>query len=142
MIGQSAARSDIPAKVTGQAQFGMDVRLPGLLFAAVRMNPVLGGAAAPMDTQAALALPGVSQVVALDGRRWALAGYRAPDPTPPALAPMAVRVLNAVRSRPGTLNELRARLPDMADNTLRGRLSDLGRKGLLRRDGDRWAATP
>lgn len=82
------------------------------------------------------------QVVALDGRRWALAGYREPDPTPPALAPMAVRVLNAVRSRPGTLNELRARLPDMADNTLRGRLSDLGRKGLLRRDGDRWAATP
>ncbi|WP_291916581.1 xanthine dehydrogenase family protein molybdopterin-binding subunit [Limnohabitans sp.] len=66
LIGQNAARSDIPAKVTGQAQFGMDVRLPGLLFAAVRMNPVLGGASATMDTQAALALPGVSQVVALD----------------------------------------------------------------------------
>ena len=66
LIGQSAARSDIPAKVMGQAQFGMDIRLPDLLFAAVRMNPVLGGAAATMDTQAALALPGVSQVVALD----------------------------------------------------------------------------
>ena len=66
LIGQSAARSDIPAKVMGQAQFGMDVRLPGMLFAAVRMNPVLGGAAATMDTQAALALPGVSQVVTLD----------------------------------------------------------------------------
>jgi len=66
LIGQSAARSDIPAKVTGQAQFGMDVRLPGMLFAAVRMNPVLGGAASTMDTQAALALPGVNQVVALE----------------------------------------------------------------------------
>lgn len=66
LIGRSAPRSDIPAKVTGQAQFGMDVRLPGMLFAAVRMNPVLGGPSAPMDTQAALAMPGVSRVVALD----------------------------------------------------------------------------
>jgi len=66
LIGQSAARNDIPAKVTGQAQFGMDVRLPGMLFAAVRMNPVLGGKAASLDTQAAMAVPGVSQVVALD----------------------------------------------------------------------------
>jgi isoquinoline 1-oxidoreductase beta subunit len=66
LIGQSAARNDIPAKVTGQAQFGMDVRLPGMLFAAMRMNPVLGGQAAPMDTVAALAIPGVSQVVSVD----------------------------------------------------------------------------
>ena len=65
LIGRSAARTDIPAKVTGQAQFGMDVRLPGMLFAAVRMNPVLGGAAPSMDTQAALAMPGVRQVVPL-----------------------------------------------------------------------------
>ena len=66
LIGQSVARSDIPAKVTGKAQFGMDVRLPGMLFAAVRMNPILGGQTAPMDTQAAMAMPGVRQVVALD----------------------------------------------------------------------------
>ena len=66
LIGQPAARTDIPSKVTGQAQFGLDVRLPGMLFAAVRMSPVLGGAAASMDTSAALALPGVAKVVALD----------------------------------------------------------------------------
>ena len=66
LIGQGVARNDTPAKVTGKAQFGMDVRLPGMLFAAVRMNPVLGGAATDMDTQAALAIPGVSRVVALD----------------------------------------------------------------------------
>lgn len=66
LIGQPTPRTDIPAKVTGQAQFGADVRLPGMLFAAVRMSPVLGGSVSSMDTQAALALPGVSQVVPLD----------------------------------------------------------------------------
>lgn len=66
LIGQSAARTDIPAKVTGQAPFGMDLRLPGMLFAAMRMNPVLGGPSNPMDTQAALAMPGVRQVVPVD----------------------------------------------------------------------------
>ena len=66
LIGRNTPRSDIPAKVTGQAQFGMDVRLPGLLFAAVRMNPVLGGTVASMETQDAIAIPGVSQVVALN----------------------------------------------------------------------------
>ncbi len=66
LIGQAAPRTDIPAKVTGQARFGADVRLPGMLFAAVQMCPMLGGTATSMDSQAALALPGVSKVVALD----------------------------------------------------------------------------
>ena len=66
LIGQSTARTDIPSKVTGQAQFGLDVRLPGMLFAAVRMSPVLGGTASSMDTKAALAIAGVEKVVPLD----------------------------------------------------------------------------
>ena len=66
LIGQPAPRSDIPSKVTGKAQFGADVRLPGLLFAAVQMCPILGGTAASMDTKGALALKGVSKVVPLD----------------------------------------------------------------------------
>ena len=66
LIGQPAPRTDIPSKVTGQAQFGADVRLPGMLFAAAHMCPMLGGTAASMDTKDALALKGVSKVVALD----------------------------------------------------------------------------
>ena len=66
LIGQPAPRTDIPAKVTGQATFGLDVRLPGMLFAAVQMCPMLGGSAASMDTKDALALKGVSKVVPLD----------------------------------------------------------------------------
>ena len=66
LIGQAAQRTDIPSKVTGQATFGLDVRLPGMLFAAVQMCPMLGGSAASMDTKDALALKGVSKVVPLD----------------------------------------------------------------------------
>ncbi|WP_090045385.1 xanthine dehydrogenase family protein molybdopterin-binding subunit [Limnohabitans sp. 2KL-27] len=66
LIGQFAPRSDIPSKVTGQAQFGGDVRLPGMLFATVQMCPMLGGSAASMDTKDTLALKGVSKVVPLD----------------------------------------------------------------------------
>jgi isoquinoline 1-oxidoreductase beta subunit len=65
LIGQPAQRTDIPAKLTGQAQFGADVRLPGLQFAAVRMCPMLGGSVASLESKSAMSLPGVSQVVAL-----------------------------------------------------------------------------
>lgn len=66
LIGQAAPRTDIPTKVTGQATFGLDVRMPGLLFAAVKMSPMLGGTASSMDTKAALAIAGVDKVVTLD----------------------------------------------------------------------------
>jgi isoquinoline 1-oxidoreductase beta subunit len=66
LIGQPAPRTDIPSKVTGQATFGLDVRLPGMLFAAVQMCPMLGGSAASMDTKDALAVKGVSKVVPLE----------------------------------------------------------------------------
>ena len=66
LIGKATARTDIPSKVTGQATFGLDVRLPGMLFAAVQMCPMLGGSAASMDTKDALAVKGVTKVVPLD----------------------------------------------------------------------------
>ncbi len=66
LIGQSTARTDVPSKVTGQAQFGLDVRLPGMLFAAMRMSPVLGGTASSVNSQAALAIAGVENVVQID----------------------------------------------------------------------------
>lgn len=43
LIGKSVARTDIPAKVDGSAQFGMDVRLPGMLYATVVHCPKMGG---------------------------------------------------------------------------------------------------
>jgi isoquinoline 1-oxidoreductase beta subunit len=42
-IGKKAARLDIPAKVKGTAVFGMDVKVPGMMFASVVHCPTLGG---------------------------------------------------------------------------------------------------
>jgi isoquinoline 1-oxidoreductase subunit beta len=66
LIGKPTPRSDIPGKVLGQGVFGLDVRLPGMLFASVQMCPMLGGTVASLDTKDALALKGVSKVVTLD----------------------------------------------------------------------------
>lgn len=43
LLGRSVPRKDGLAKVTGGAQYGADVRLPGQLFASVRTSPVFGG---------------------------------------------------------------------------------------------------
>ncbi len=65
LIGTAAPRTDVPAKVNGTAQFGIDVRQPGMVFAAVRLCPMLGGAPGTVDSSKALALPGVERVVPL-----------------------------------------------------------------------------
>ena len=66
LIGQPVPRIDIPAKVNGQARFGIDTRLPGLLYGAIRQCPVFGGRLHPFDLQAARALPGVKDVITLN----------------------------------------------------------------------------
>ena len=63
LIGRPLARRDSPAKVTGAARFGIDARPPGLLYAAVRMAPVIGAAVATVDAAAVHALPGVKAVI-------------------------------------------------------------------------------
>ncbi|MDO8776887.1 MAG: xanthine dehydrogenase family protein molybdopterin-binding subunit [Burkholderiaceae bacterium] len=75
LIGKSTPRTDIPAKVDGTAQFGMDVRLPGMLFASVRMCPMLGGGTGPVLASVALALPGVERLVYLPGYAGSTAGF-------------------------------------------------------------------
>ena len=65
LIGTAAPRADVPAKVNGTAQFGIDVRQPGMLFAAVRLCPMLGGSPGAVDSSKTLAMPGVERVVAL-----------------------------------------------------------------------------
>ena len=74
-IGQSAARKDIPAKVDGTARFGLDVRLPGMLYAAIRLCPMLGGAPGAIDVNAALAMPGVERLVRLPPYAGSTAGF-------------------------------------------------------------------
>ncbi len=65
LIGLPAARADIPAKTDGTAVFGMDVRLPNMLFASVVQVPQIGGTLTSFDAKEALALPGVVKCVQL-----------------------------------------------------------------------------
>ena len=66
LIGTPAKRIDTPDKVSGKAQFGIDVKIPGMKIATVTACPVLGGKLAGVDDSAALAIKGVGQVVRLD----------------------------------------------------------------------------
>lgn len=75
LIGKPAKRSDIPAKTNGSARFGIDVRLPGMLFAAVRQCPMIGGTPGTVDAKAALAKPGVHKLVMLDSMGGSTAGF-------------------------------------------------------------------
>ena len=63
LIGKPAERVDIPAKVNGSAQYGIDVRVPGMLYAAIARSPVFGGRVKSFDAGGAKTTPGVVQVV-------------------------------------------------------------------------------
>jgi isoquinoline 1-oxidoreductase subunit beta len=63
LIGKPLPRLDTPAKVDGSAQFGVDVQLPGMLYAVIALCPTLGGKVSSVDAAAALALPGVRRVL-------------------------------------------------------------------------------
>ncbi len=65
LIGTSPKRLDTPAKVNGSAKFGIDVRLPGMLYAVLARCPVFGGKVAGFDATKAKAIPGVRDVIAI-----------------------------------------------------------------------------
>ena len=66
LIGTPAKRLDTPEKVNGKAQYGIDVRVPGMAVATVAASPVLGGKVAGLDEAKARAIKGVRQVVRLE----------------------------------------------------------------------------
>lgn len=68
LIGSAAPRIDLPAKVDGSARYGIDVRLPGMVWAVVRHAPQIGGSpGAVANAEAVLKLPGVERIVRLPG---------------------------------------------------------------------------
>ena len=71
LIGRGTPHLDIPDKCTGTARFGLDVRIPGMVYAVIARCPTFGGAPAKFDATKALAVPGVSQVFEIPAR-----GYR------------------------------------------------------------------
>jgi isoquinoline 1-oxidoreductase subunit beta len=63
IIGKQRARLDTPAKVYGKAQYGIDVKKPGMLVASLAQAPVIGGKAVKVNDAKAKAIKGVLNVV-------------------------------------------------------------------------------
>ncbi|WP_233835330.1 xanthine dehydrogenase family protein molybdopterin-binding subunit [Paraburkholderia sp. ZP32-5] len=66
LIGTPAKRLDSPEKVDGTAMFGLDVRLPDMVYAAISTCPVFGGTLASVDDTHAKTIPGVRQIIKAD----------------------------------------------------------------------------
>ena len=67
IVGKPTKRLDTPMKTNGTAEFGIDVKLPGMVYAALAQSPVLKtGKVKSFDATAAKAMPGVIDVVQID----------------------------------------------------------------------------
>jgi len=65
-IGKPMKRTDGPSIVTGKAKYGLDTRVPGMLYAVVKRCPYLGGKVARFDRRKAMAIAGVRYVVPIE----------------------------------------------------------------------------
>jgi isoquinoline 1-oxidoreductase beta subunit len=63
IVGKRTLRLDTPAKVNGTAEYGIDVKLPGMVYAALEQCPVIGGKVKSYDATNAKSMPGVIAVV-------------------------------------------------------------------------------
>jgi len=63
IAGKPLKRLDTPDKIVGKAIYGIDVRLPGMLYAAISASPVFGGKVQSYDAAKVQDMPGVKHVV-------------------------------------------------------------------------------
>jgi isoquinoline 1-oxidoreductase subunit beta len=66
LIGRPVQRFDIPRKVNGTTNYGIDVKQPGMLYAAIRISPVFGAKLKSVDTKILQGRRGIKQTVELD----------------------------------------------------------------------------
>jgi isoquinoline 1-oxidoreductase subunit beta len=97
IVGRSIPRFDIPRKVNGTTNYGVDVVQPGMLYAAIRISPVFGGKLAAVDVNPIAGRRGIEKIVRLDDAVVVIADrfWRARD---------AVAVLNPVFDAMGNGN--------------------------------------
>jgi isoquinoline 1-oxidoreductase beta subunit len=71
LAGTRQRRLDVPDKVTGQPVYAIDVRLPNMLYAAIRHCPIFGGAPKSIDANSIAEMAGVRGVVHMpDADSW------------------------------------------------------------------------
>ncbi len=93
LIGKPVARRDVPAKVNGEAKYGIDVQLPGMVYASTRHCPEHGGEPESWNDAKVRSMPGVLGTVRLPDGVAVVA-----DSIPHALA---ARLALQVKWRPG-----------------------------------------
>ncbi|HYU29444.1 MAG TPA: xanthine dehydrogenase family protein molybdopterin-binding subunit, partial [Gemmatimonadales bacterium] len=141
LVGHRTHRLDTPSKLNGTAQFGIDVRVPGMLIASVERSPVFGGTVKSFDATRAKAMPGVRHVVQLESTPWTGTGGAWGVGTESGVAVVADTYWQAVEGR----RALQITWDEGANATLDdipGKLASLaGQAGVsARKDGDATAA--
>ena len=66
LVGKSVPRVDIPAKVNGATKYGIDVQLPGMVYAAIKVSPVFDGKLKAVEIGHVAKRRGIQKVVPLD----------------------------------------------------------------------------
>jgi len=65
LIGKPIKRLDTPEKLNGKAEFGIDVKLPGMLTAVIARPPIFGAKMKGFDDARARSMPGIRKIVAV-----------------------------------------------------------------------------
>lgn len=66
IIGKQKHRPDVPLKTNGSAEFGIDVKVPGMVYATIERCPVIGGTLKSFDAGDAMKMPGIIKVVEVE----------------------------------------------------------------------------
>ncbi len=65
LIGKPIKRLDTPEKLNGKAEFGIDVKLPGMVTAVIARPPIFGATLISFDDSRARSMPGVRKIAAV-----------------------------------------------------------------------------
>jgi isoquinoline 1-oxidoreductase beta subunit len=66
LVGKAVPRIDIPAKVNGATQYGIDIQVPGMQYAAIKISPIFGGSLISVNEASIAGNPGIKKVIKLD----------------------------------------------------------------------------
>jgi isoquinoline 1-oxidoreductase beta subunit len=66
LVGKAIPRIDIPAKVNGATEYGIDVQVPGMQYAAIKISPIFGGKLMSVNEASIAGNPGIKKVIKLD----------------------------------------------------------------------------